>query len=175
MSSDDCLYLTSFYLVGNTLHLVSPFKILMRFLPLDWAWTDWSSKYERGDLQDGGGVRRGDNLPPHKYIKNTSACGTTHTEHLLNAGRRPQTSQKARNSPTYLAVWLRGSWCYGPASGLSLWGGRAKFRTLVQQKPPGHKKYLTAKALSEISIPTLRHSSNQQPASYSTGHPMPNN
>ena len=51
------------------------------------------------DLQDGGGVRRGDHLPPHKYIKNTSTCGTTPTEHLLNAGRRPQTSQKARNSP----------------------------------------------------------------------------
>ena len=30
---------------------------------------------------------------------NTSTCGTTPTEHLLNAGRRPQTSQKARNSP----------------------------------------------------------------------------
>ena len=47
-----------------------------------------------GDLQDGGGVRRGDHLPPHKYIRNTSTCGTTPTEHLLNAGRRPQTSQK---------------------------------------------------------------------------------
>ena len=46
------------------------------------------------DLQDGGGVRHGDHLPPHKYIKNTSTCGTTPTEHLLNAGRRPQTSQK---------------------------------------------------------------------------------
>ena len=52
-----------------------------------------------GDLQDGGGVRRGDHLPPHKYIRNTSICGTTPTEHLLNAGRRPQTSQKERNSP----------------------------------------------------------------------------
>ena len=31
--------------------------------------------------------------------RNTSTCGTTPTEHLLNAGRRPQTSQKARNSP----------------------------------------------------------------------------
>ena len=51
------------------------------------------------DLQDGGGVRRGDHLPPQKYIKNTSTCGTTPTEHLLNAGRRPQTSQKAGNSP----------------------------------------------------------------------------
>ena len=51
------------------------------------------------DLQDGGGVRSGDHLPPHKYIRNTSTCGTTPTEHLLNAGRRPQSSQKARNSP----------------------------------------------------------------------------
>ena len=53
----------------------------------------------QGDLQDGRGVRRGDHLPPHKYIRNTSTCGTTPTEHLLNAGRRPHTSQKARNSP----------------------------------------------------------------------------
>ena len=51
------------------------------------------------DLQDGGGVRHGDHLPPHKYIKNISTHGTTPTEHLLNAGRRPQTSQRARNSP----------------------------------------------------------------------------
>ena len=51
------------------------------------------------DLQDGRGVRRGDHLPPHKYIRNISTCGTTPTEHLLNAGRRPQTFQKARNSP----------------------------------------------------------------------------
>ena len=50
-------------------------------------------------LQDGEGVRRGDHLPPHKYIRNTFTCGTTPTEHLLNAGRRPQTSKKARNSP----------------------------------------------------------------------------
>ena len=48
----------------------------------------------RGDLQDGGGVRHGDHLPPHKYIRNTSICGTTPIEHLLNAGRRPQTSEK---------------------------------------------------------------------------------
>ena len=57
-------------------------------------------KLRRGGLfKDGGGVRRGDHLPSHKYIKNTSTCGTTPTEHLLNAGRRPHTSQKARNSP----------------------------------------------------------------------------
>ena len=48
----------------------------------------------RGDFQDGGGVRLGDHLPPHKYIKNTSACGTTPTEHLLNAGRRLHASRK---------------------------------------------------------------------------------
>ena len=47
-----------------------------------------------GDLQDGRGVRRADYLPPHKYIRNTSTCGTTLTEHRLNTGRRPQTSQK---------------------------------------------------------------------------------
>ena len=51
------------------------------------------------ELQDGGRVRCGDHLSRHKYIRNTSTCGTTPTEHLLNAGRRRQTSQKARNSP----------------------------------------------------------------------------
>ena len=45
-------------------------------------------------LQDGRGVRRGDHLPPLKYVRNTSTCGTTPIEHLLNAGRRPQTSQR---------------------------------------------------------------------------------
>ena len=51
------------------------------------------------DLQDGGRVRRRDHLPPRKHFRNTSTCGTPPTEHLLNAGSRPQTSQKARNSP----------------------------------------------------------------------------
>ena len=55
-----------------------------------------------GDLQDGGRIRLGDHLPPYRKIRNTSICGTTPTEHLLNTGRRPQISQKARNSPTYL-------------------------------------------------------------------------
>ena len=50
------------------------------------------------DLQDGRGVRCGDQIPHHKYIKNASIRGTTPTEHLLNADRRPQASQKARNS-----------------------------------------------------------------------------
>ena len=29
----------------------------------------------QGDLQDGRGVRTGNHLPPHKYIRNTSTCG----------------------------------------------------------------------------------------------------
>ena len=49
--------------------------------------------------EDGGRVRRGDHLPPDRYIRNTSTRGTALLEHPLNAGRRPQTSQKARNSP----------------------------------------------------------------------------
>ena len=56
-----------------------------------------------GDLQDGRRVRCGDHLAPHKYIRNTSTCGTTPTEHLLNAGRRPQTSPNARNYPR---IWV---------------------------------------------------------------------
>ena len=71
------------------------------------SWWYWSTKWDSSftlnplvrDLQDGRGVRHGDHLPPHKYIKNTSTYGTTPTEHILNAGRRPQTSQKARKSP----------------------------------------------------------------------------
>ena len=59
----------------------------------------WFEDSLQEDLQDGGGIRRGDHLPPHTYIKNTSTCGTTPTERLLIAGRRPLTSQKARNSP----------------------------------------------------------------------------
>ena len=55
-------------------------------------------KWNLEDFQDGGGVRHGAHPPPHKYIKNISTCGTTPTEHLLNTDRRPQTSQKARNS-----------------------------------------------------------------------------
>ena len=54
------------------------------------------------DLQDGRGVRSRDHLPLHKYIRNTSTCRIAPTEHQLNAGRRPQTSQKARKLPMYL-------------------------------------------------------------------------
>ena len=50
-------------------------------------------------IEDGGGIRCGDHFPPHKYIKNTSACGTTPTEHLLNSDRRPRASKNASQSP----------------------------------------------------------------------------
>lgn len=33
----------------------------------------------------------------HNYIENTTTCGTVLTEHLLNAGRRPQTSERSRD------------------------------------------------------------------------------
>ena len=59
---------------------------LKRILKVKRQWRGW--------LQDGRAVRHGNHLPPHKYIKTTSTCGTTPTEHLLNVGRRPQTSQK---------------------------------------------------------------------------------
>ena len=32
-------------------------------------------KQSHQDFQDGGGVKQGDHLPPHKYIKKPSACG----------------------------------------------------------------------------------------------------
>ena len=35
----------------------------------------------------------------HKYIKNRPTHGMVLREHLLNAGRRPQTSERARKSP----------------------------------------------------------------------------
>ena len=36
---------------------------------------------------------------PHRCINNASTCGTSLTEHLLNSGRRLQTSKRARKSP----------------------------------------------------------------------------
>ena len=68
-----------------------------------WCWENWTATCKRmkdlRDLEEGGGVRCGDYFPPHKYIRNTSKCRTTPTEHLQNTGRRTQTSQEARNSP----------------------------------------------------------------------------
>ena len=66
---------------------------------MDYKLTLWIQKKVPGSGQDGGRVRRGDHLPPHRYIRNTSTRGTAPIEHPLNADRRHQTSQKARNSP----------------------------------------------------------------------------
>ena len=68
-------------------------------MKLEHSLTPYKKINSRGDLEDGGRVRRGGHLPPHRYTRNTSTHGTTPTEHLLNVGRRPQTSQKARKSP----------------------------------------------------------------------------
>ena len=46
--------------------------------------------------EDGGGVKCGDHLLLHKYIKNLSEYGTIPTEKLLNESRRPQTSPKEK-------------------------------------------------------------------------------
>ena len=62
---------------------------------------------------NGGGVRRGDHLPPHKYIKTTSTRGTTPTEHLLNAGRRPQASQKTPSGDLHAEAGPIQSWTPG--------------------------------------------------------------
>ena len=78
----------------------------MRILPQR-IWSFWLFLNDKtqikelwgGVLQDGKGVRHGDHLHPHKYIRNTSTRGTTPTEHLLNSGRRSQTCQKSRNYP----------------------------------------------------------------------------
>ena len=81
-------------------------KTIMRFTPHLSERLSSKSLQIGKDLQDSRGEKRGDHLPPHKYIKNTSTCETTPTEHLLNTGRRPQTSQKARNSArTWLCGW----------------------------------------------------------------------
>ena len=48
--------------------------------------------------------------------------------------------------PTYLAVWLTGSWCSSWVSGLSLWGGRAEFRTLDHRTRPSPMLILIGKS-----------------------------
>ena len=80
-----------------------------------------------GGLQDGGRVRRGDHPPPYRYIKNTSACGTTSTEHLLKADRTPQTSKKSQ--------------CSSQGLNLNLWGGRSKSRMMAHQRTPDSMEY----------------------------------
>ena len=64
--------------------------------------------------EDGGGVKCGDHLLLHKYIKNLSEYGTIPTEKLLNESRRPQTSPKEKP--------------------ISLEGGRAKDKDIKRDK-----------------------------------------
>ena len=92
------------------------------FIPDLQGWFCIQKSITGGDLQDGGGVGRGDHLPHHKYIRNKSTCGTTPTEHQLNAGRRPQTTPKARNSP---CTWV---------------GQKKKERNRKKRREEGRKK-----------------------------------
>ena len=55
-------------------------------------------KAAREDFQDGIEIRQGE-LTLYKYIKNSSACSTAPTEHILNTGRGLQTSKKASQFP----------------------------------------------------------------------------
>ena len=90
-----------------------------------------------GDVQDSRAVRCGDHLPPHKYIRNTSTCGTTPREHLLNAGRRPQTSQKARNSPhTWVGQKKKKNRDKRIGTGPDLWEGAVKEEKFPHTRSP---------------------------------------
>ena len=55
-------------------------------------------KAAREDFQDGIEIRQGE-LTLYKYIKNSSACSTAPTEHILNTGRGLLTSKKASQFP----------------------------------------------------------------------------
>ena len=60
----------------------------------------------REDLQDGREVRRGKHLPPYKYIKNTSTCGITPTEHLLKIWQKTSDFPKGKKTPMHLG-WAK--------------------------------------------------------------------
>ena len=59
-----------------------------------------------GGLQDGGRVRCGDHLPPHKYIKSTSSCETTPTEH------QESTSKAINQEMDYFVIKPKSSLTY---------------------------------------------------------------
>ena len=71
----------------------------------------WSITFKKcgRDLQDGGGVRHGDHLPSHEYIRNTSTCGWENS-YRTPTERWQKTSDfsKGKNLPMYLAVWMTG-------------------------------------------------------------------
>ena len=74
----------------------------------------------------------------------------------LRAGLRRDSSSNPGNTTSKLGDW---SWCSGLVAGLSLWGGRAEFSTLVHQRPPSPSWYQSARALPETSNSMLRPSS----------------
>ena len=80
---------------GTLLHCWWECKLIQPLCRTVWRFL----KKVKREREDGGRVRRGDHLPSHRYSRNTSTRGTAPTEHPLNAGRRRQTSQKARKSP----------------------------------------------------------------------------
>ena len=43
----------------------------------------------------------------HRYVQNTSICQTVCIEHLLNTGKRPQTSERARKPPHNRLGWKK--------------------------------------------------------------------
>ena len=55
-----------------------------------------------GDLQDGVGVRRGDHLPPHKYIKNTSTMWNNSYRTPTERWQKTSDFPKGKKLPTYL-------------------------------------------------------------------------
>ena len=57
--------------------------------------------------------------------------------YMWNNSCRTPTEHWQKTSDFPKAVWLTGSLCSSQASGLSLWGGRAEFRTLDHQRLPG--------------------------------------
>ena len=46
------------------------------------------------NIQDGGGVGRGEHFLPHKFIKRAFKCRVNSTKQLLNAGRGHQAHRK---------------------------------------------------------------------------------
>ena len=105
-----------------------------------------AGKQMRGNLQDGGGVRRGDHLPLHKYIKITSNCGTAPTEHLLNAGFPKQRIGANQHSPAREACLL------------TCWGGRglgAEARALEVRSQGEDWGWLREHSLKGASAPQL--------------------
>ena len=64
------------------------------------AYKDWEKlkvNWKR-DLQDGGGIRHGDHLPPHKYINMWYNSYRTPTEHW----QKTSDFRKGKKLPTYL-------------------------------------------------------------------------